>query len=325
MLTARGSGLLATGALALALGWVCPTDAQTIKVGSFTKSTGGAPVTQVVPHGLGLAPKALILWTDGKTNEAFSADFLYSLGMTDGTTSFSTAATSLNGATPLPSVWRQMATKALAIWSPPPPAGGVALAEADLQSWDTTNFTLNWTTNNATPYVIHFIAIGGPAVSAKVVNWQMATGTGNQSVTGFGFKPDVVLHAYLGAGFFTAPPSGAAGAHFGLGVMDQNGGQWATDEETYNGTLTMTRGQQTNACIYTMNNSRLGPTKLASFVSMDPTGFTVNFSIANTNPSQVISLALKGVAAKAGSFLKSTTASAPAFVAGQHAARGWGT
>ena len=34
-------------------------------VGSFPKSTSGAPVTQIVAHGLGGGPKALILWTDG--------------------------------------------------------------------------------------------------------------------------------------------------------------------------------------------------------------------------------------------------------------------
>ena len=43
------------------------------------------------------------------------------------------------------------------------------MKEADLASWDATNFTLNWTTNDSTAYVIHFIAIGGSDVSAKVV------------------------------------------------------------------------------------------------------------------------------------------------------------
>jgi hypothetical protein len=304
MLRAERSGILVAGVLALVLGWARPADAQQpIKVGSFAKDASGAPATQVVPHGLGQAPKALILWTDGKTDQNFSASFLYAFGMTDGTTSFSNAASSLNNAAGVPTVNRRLADKALAIVSPT----GVRLAEADLQSWDTTNFTLSWAINDATPYVIHFIAIGGPAVSAKVVNWQMPVNPGNTSVT-VGFSPDVVLHAHLGAGFTSTPPAGQAGAHFGFGVMDKNGGQWATDEETWNGAPTMTRGQQTNACLYAFNNTR-DVQKVASFVSMDATGFTVNFAepTGNMNQGQVISLALKGVAAKAGSFPKSTT------------------
>ena len=41
------------------------------KVGSFTKSTGAGPVAQVIPHGLGQVPKAMILWTEGHTDETF--------------------------------------------------------------------------------------------------------------------------------------------------------------------------------------------------------------------------------------------------------------
>ncbi|MGH9372055.1 MAG: hypothetical protein ACRD15_11045, partial [Vicinamibacterales bacterium] len=42
------------------------------KVGSFTKSMFG-PGSQVVPHGLGETPRALILWTQGRTDETFSS------------------------------------------------------------------------------------------------------------------------------------------------------------------------------------------------------------------------------------------------------------
>jgi hypothetical protein len=150
--------------------WAQPGSAQTMKVGSFLKSTGGAPASQVVPHGLGRTPKALILWTDGKTNETFSAGFLFGLGMTDGTNSRSVAMASLNGASPS-NASQRVAAKALALvqW------GEALLAEADLTGWNATTFTLNWTTNNATAYVIHFIAIGGSDVSAKVVDWTMPT------------------------------------------------------------------------------------------------------------------------------------------------------
>ena len=288
-------------AIAVLLASSSAARAQAIKVGSFAK-TGGA--SQTVPHGLGQVPKALILWTDGKTAPGvFSTDFLYAYGMTDGTTSKSAAMASRTiGAAPV--AVRRMANKALTIvdWT------STVLAEADLGSWDATNFTLNWTTNNATGYIIHFIAIGGPAVSAKLVGWTMPTAPGSKAVTGVGFTPDVVLHAHIGDGFVAAPPANQNIAHFGLGAMDNSGGQWAVNVESTNGVASgTTRGQQTNACIYG-TTAALAVAKRAAFQSMDVDGFTVNFSVANAFASQVVSLALKGVSAKAGSFLKSTTA-----------------
>ena len=298
---------LVPGLLALVLGWPHPASGQWIKVGSFAKASGAG---QTVAHGLGQTPKALILWTDGKTNETFSTDYLYAFGMTDGTTSKSAAmASRSNGSTPVAA--RRLANTVITVID----YSSTVQAEADLQSWDATNFTLSWTTNNATGYVIHFIAIGGSGVSAKVVNWTMAAATGNQSVTGVGFTPDVVLHAHIGDDFTAAAPATAANAHFGLGAMDKSGGQWANDVLSVNGVPADTQhGQQTNGCLYAFNNA-LAVQKKASFVSMDVDGFTVNFTNATSAlQGQVISLALKGVRAKAGSFLKSTSTSLPAYV-----------
>jgi hypothetical protein len=58
-----------------------PAQAQTFKVGSFNKISTVA--SQNVAHGLGEAPKALILWTNGKTDENFGTSFLFAFGMTD--------------------------------------------------------------------------------------------------------------------------------------------------------------------------------------------------------------------------------------------------
>ena len=43
------------------------------KVGSFTKAPGGANTPQTIAHGLGEVPKALILWTQGRSDETFSS------------------------------------------------------------------------------------------------------------------------------------------------------------------------------------------------------------------------------------------------------------
>jgi len=278
------------------------TSSAAFKVGSFTKATGTAPASQIITHGLGTTPKALILWTNGKTSEAFSSNFLYAFGMSDGTTSKSFAAAGLDAAASSNNSTR-LANKALTIvqW------GEVTLAEADLTALSSTTFTLNWTTNNTQAYVIHYIAIGGADVSAKVVNWTAKTNTGNQSVTGFGFRPDVVLHVHGGDKFKTTAPLSQAGAGIGLGAMDDIGNQWANHSLTVDnaGTSNTQRGQATDATIFAFDKN-LNLTKKASWVSMDQDGFTLKFATANGNASEIISLALKGVTSKPGSFNKST-------------------
>ena len=131
----------------------------------------------------------------------------------------------------------------------------VVVAEADLSSWNDTTFTLNWTTNDAESYVIHYIAIGGSDVSAKVVDWTMATAVGNRAVTGVGFQPDVVFHAHGGHTLTAALPTNIAVGAFGLGVMDFDGDQWAFANWTVDnaGTSDTQRGQQTNAALYSFN------------------------------------------------------------------------
>jgi hypothetical protein len=146
--------MLATG-VAFSLGQVAPARAETIKAGSFVKTTAGAPVTQAVPHGLGTTPKALILWTNGKTNASASGGAFYGFGASDGTTSASVAA-GLRDASAVAYAGSRYASGSVLVIVDG--GGGATLAQAALSSWNTTTFTLNWTTNNASPYLVHFIA-----------------------------------------------------------------------------------------------------------------------------------------------------------------------
>ena len=281
-------------------------------VGSFTKATGTAPASQTIAHGLGETPKALILWTDGKTSESFSSSFLFGFGVTDGTVSRAAGMASQNRVRPS-NTSRRMARKALTVvqW------GETLVAEADLSSWNGTNFTLNWTTNNSTAYRIHFIAIGGTDVEAKVLEWTLPTDTGDLSVTGAGFQPDVVIHANVG-GLTGTPPISGTNAGFNLGVMDAVGHQWSDDVLSANASTNSDtqRAQRTDACILAIDAAK-SVVKQAAWVSMDPDGFTVNFSVADGTTNPAFSLALKGVRATAGSFSKSTAeATASQSVAG---------
>ena len=241
-------------------------------------------------------------------NPAPAGTAYFGFGMTDGTRSRSVSTSSQTGVTTSNASTR-MANKVLTMvrW------GEVLVAEADLSSWDDTNFTLNWTTNDANAYVVHFIALGGSDLSARVVDWTMPTATGNRSVTGVGFQPDVVFHAHAGHTFTAAAPANQAGGAFGLGVMDFDGDQWAFANWTLDNAATSDtqRGQLTTAAVYSFNNA-LTVQKRAAWVSMDADGFTLDFNNAASNAAaRVFSLALKGVNVKPGAFLKSTGA-APA-------------
>ena len=296
LLLAVLAGCLATSTVAAA---------SSFRVGSFTKSTAAAPASQAIAHGLGETPRALILWTGGRTTESFSTDFRFALGFTDGTTDRALAAASRDGLEDSDAS-RRLAAKALTIvqWSE------ALLAEADLTSWDSTDFTLNWTTNNATAYVIHYLAIGG-GVSARVVDWTTRESPGSQSVATVGFAPDLVIHAHVG-GFTSAIPASVAVAGVGLGVMTADGDEWAlaTLSRDASERSDTQRYQQTDACLVVINTDQLVD-KEASFVSMDGDGFTVDFSTAEAGAYRVLSLALRGLEANAGSFSKATAA-APA-------------
>jgi len=173
---------------------------------------------------------------------------------------------------------------------------------------------LSWTVNDGQPYVVHYLAIGGPQVSAKIVNWQTPTAPGSKSVTGFGFQPEAVLHFYAGAAFVNAAPYSQANAVLGMGAMDKTGAQWAiqASEATAQSPTVASRAQRNNAAIYMYTDTgTAGVTKDAAFVSMSSSGFTLNFTTANANAAQVYSLALAGLRAGVGTFNK-TTAAAPA-------------
>jgi len=187
------------------------------------------------------------------------------------------------------------------------------LAEADLSGSSSSAFTLNWTTNNAEPYVIHYLAIGGAQVSAKVVSWVAPASPGTRIVSDVGFLPEVVLHFYAGGAFTTAPPFATGNAVFGMGAMDKGGAQWAfMMGDTSNADPDVaSRAQKTDSALYmTTDVPSLAISKEAAFMSMDSGGFTVNFTANSSSPnqSQIFSLALAGVKAKVGTFLKSTGA-----------------
>jgi hypothetical protein len=270
------------------------------KVGFFTKTNvTPAPVAQTVAHGLGATPKAIILWTNYQ-----SSNYRFAVGFSDGTNSGSMSCASENNKNPSVTAQRG-AAKALSIVE----FDQTVLAEADVTSVDATNINLNWTTNSTVNAVIWYLAIGGTDVSAKVRNFTTRTTTGNQSITGVGFAPNIILNLYASSALTAlgSLPNGAIG-------MGAAGGanQWASHMSADNGVSpsNTVRGQRTDAALYLTTNA-LGVAKKAALASMDADGFTLNYSTVDANATQVYTLALKGVEGAVGNFAKSTNTSVP--------------
>ena len=309
------------------LGWSCllgpaialfltaaPADAASFKVGSFTKATGAAPAVQAVPHGLGEVPKALILWTVGRTNQSFGPGLRAGFGFTDNQTGASDSHSqgwSINdGVTPSNADTHSSTgfdpERVLVIQSPTGP-----VASADFGGWDATNFTLNWLTNDANPYVIHFIAIGGAEVRAEMVSTNLHTTTGNRGI-GMNFKPDVVFllptqSQNTGVNTSAAAPS--------LGAVDRHGNQWAVagwsgDGRNPSDTL---RFQATDAAIlnFDATGTLTHRAAFAGFLTGPPDGIDLNYSVGTpcggTN-CRLFVLGIAGIEAWVGSFTKATIA-----------------
>ena len=275
-----------------------------VKVGFFIKKSG-ATGTPTIMHYLGVEPKAIIIWSDGQDVEGNTGDYHVGFGFSDGTTSHSIATSSDDGLATSNASRRQ--SDALFTMVLPDENHS---STAELDSWNDTSFTIDWTKNDPWPYRLNYMIIGGADVSAKVINWNTPTSTGNFSVTGTGFVPDTVLHLYQGLGPATLPTQWSA-AVFSLGAMDGAGNQWAsfyrvTDNASTSDTV---RGLETDSAIY-RNWSGTADTR-ATYYSMDSNGFTVNFSVVPSTARLMGSLALEGLDIDVGSFTKST-GSAPA-------------
>jgi len=156
-----------------------------VKTGSFAKISA---VGNQIITGIGFQPKALILYTTYQTNNGFSETSHFAIGYSSGPT----------------------ASRTMNMWSDERNQGGThtyagrgfstkiiclsQYGEADLVSFDSNGFTLNWNVNDEpSAAMIHYTAFGGTGISAQVGTLTSNTTTGNQSISGIGFQPDFLM------------------------------------------------------------------------------------------------------------------------------------
>lgn len=173
---------------------------------------------------------------------------------------------------------------------------------ADLVSLDADGFTVNFTTANATAYVVNYLCLGGADLTNVFLkSFTSATSTGNVGYTGVGFQPDWIYA--LGAD----SSSNNNGTTFGLMTSSSARG---TSCQAANAT-TGGRVQKTTKCYTMLDGATLRDE--ADLVSLDSDGFTWNWTTANANTHTVYALCLKGGSYKVGAFTQKTSTGTQAY------------
>lgn len=277
------------------------------KVGSFAQpgSTGNQAIT-----GVGFQPKIVIFWMSSLTADGSGADETLSIGAATSSSDrrwsgdYSKDAGTNNNTV---GGWQDDA-HCIGIINVTAPTTVNKLAVADFVSMDADGFTVNWTTADATARIVNYLALGGASLT-NVKTGQVAenTSTGNQAVTGVGFKPDC-LFVWNMCIDNVVPPSGQniVGRPF-MGFVDSalNEGVTAWLPNQKNSPSADKRYQRTSKMVAHFDNNPGNIVFEAAIVSLDSDGFTFNISTATT-ANYIFYVALKGISVKTGSFNQAT-------------------
>lgn len=272
------------------------------KFGSFTKATGGAPVNQSVT-GVGFQPKAVIFFWTQQTATGFTNYVNAGVGFATGAVNErAVSITARDNQNRSDNGRRRSESNTIIFLS----GGGppTLLAQAQLISLDADGFTIRWTTNNASPYLIHYIALGGDITNALASTFNLTTPGGNQAVTGVGFQPDFVLFLWSHT---EGVDTNTANSEIGLGFARSAAARGAIvySGRDNNGSNANKRWQQrTDSAILLLTPTSNPPAQdaIVDFVSMDGDGFTINKANTPAANTPIFFLALKGGRHQVGSF-----------------------
>jgi len=149
------------------------------------------------------------------------------------------------------------------------------------------------------PWLVHYLALGGPAVQGAAVRSFVLGATGDHAVTGLGFTPGVVLAA-LGAGSTAGEPQSGLAAGFGAAARqsDQVAGGFVSHVDARG---TIARGAQCTDAIAVLpaavSSGEIAA--LSRIVSFDPDGFTLE-TTRLTSELPLAVLALEGSSFRVG-------------------------
>jgi len=152
---------------------------------------------------------------------------------------------------------------------------------------------------------LHYLAIKyGDATKHWVGVIDTPTATGNASITAPGFKPQFVMQApsFVDSVDTTVTTNATGAGSFGIGGFTEtvSGGHVYTDQDA---AATSNAGSYPTASAARMNQGNATLSHVASFVSFDPTGWTLNYTTTNGTARKWPAWAIEeAAAAAAGTF-----------------------
>jgi len=259
--------------------------------------TGTGIVGSTIPvTGVGFKPQVIIFFASGDTAAGDTAARIFqavSLGFAVSPTDRRYCAMVCNDSVD-PTVstnisGRHSGVNCLAVMN----SGGGNGGEADLQSMGSDGFTLVVKTAFGASDRIFALCIAGIAnakTNAKTGQFQVPGATGNFSVNGLGFKPDIVF--FMSTDTSAAPPTTHSNAPLMIGMMTSVA-QGVVHAFGSRGTTIRRKYMVTTDCIGLVETVGGTISERAQYVSMDSDGFTVNF-VARANPRYIHWLAIQG-------------------------------
>ena len=282
--------------------------------GRFTKSTGGTGNQTVTLSDSSLTPVAVIMWATHQTAAGFAARLAHTFGFSDGSTDRCWGGWSQDAVTTTETDSRHAAKVASLLDDP---GGGKAVQwEGEIDSFSAGQFVVNWTTNDANAVIIHYVVI--ECADAFVGQLTSPGSTGDQVITGVGFQGDVVLVG--GGGIGLDPPVNAIHGNWNLGMASDASHEFAMAVSDADALATSSAFRRQHGADQVMVRLGTGaggkPSEaaLASLVSLDPDGFTLNYSVASAGGARQHFLVLKGVTAEVGSAVSPTSTGTQAHV-----------
>ena len=266
--------------------------------GQYKVGTLQAPASigSVGYTGIGFQPTCVIFFTAGsQTSPGFRDGTRWMVGwksaagpsaeLADGNISNDNAATS---------ACRRIANSGFAIQYNS--SGNIIIFRADCTSLDADGFTLDWTHVTDGQSYVNYLAIGG-AANTYADTATFAAATGNQSITGVGFRPQaVLLLAHFSGAFYNAAMGWTDGV---------NQATWDGESESAQAVADTWRLLLSSRCFAISGNGTIN--RALSIVSLDADGFTVNCITALSIP--LTYLCFRGVDVRVGTFLQPTSAS----------------
>lgn len=281
--------------------------------GSFQAQ--GSTGTQTI-SGVGFTPSAVLFyWTDQATEgtDTVGDNATIGIGFTSGTSNERAVSTWTETVGTSDTGQYNSVTSMIAVQNG---LNGTLLNIAELDSFNSDGFVVNWTTANATQHIIHFLAFNSAVVTNAIAEtFSLTTGTGNLSVTNAGFQPSFVMFASTATS--TSAVNGPE-AQIMVGAAQSSSAEWVTTfrSEDAQGTSDTCIRQSIVASIAFIEHdgNAVNATDcdqmdaLADFTQFTSNGFDLNKSDAPAVAHNVFYLALAGTSFAVGNLTAPTSA-----------------